>query len=131
MIDASVASAGVSPSVLLRCIEPSSGSGGSVDHRGQGAELLLSPGWCWLWLAAEGSLLLDGEGTHDSSLPLPLPGPGVLHPGHVTSAWVVTRLRDGRDTIVTRHSLCYLTPPPHTSAVHWRLVTSVHSREVD
>ena len=116
MIDASVASAGVSPSVLLRCIVAS--SGGSVDHRGQGAELLLSPGWCWLWLAAEGSLLLDGEGTHDSSLPLPLPGPGVLHPGHVTSAWVVTRLRDGRDTIVTRHSLCYLTPPPHTSAVH-------------
>ena len=88
MIDASVASAGVSPSVLLRCIEPT--SGGSVDHRGQGAELLLSPGWCWLWLASEGSLLLDGEGTHDSSLPLPLPGPGVLHPGHVTSAWGVT-----------------------------------------
>ena len=129
MIDASVASTGVSPSVLLRCIVAT--SGGSVDHRGQGAELLLSPGWCWLWLAAEGSLLLDGEGTHDSSLPLPLPVSSVLHPGHVTSAWGVTRLRDGRDTIVTRHSLCYLTPPPHTSAVHWRLVTSVHSREVD
>ena len=126
MIDASVASAGVSPSVL-RCIVPCSGR--SVDHRGQGAELLLSPGWCWLWLAAKGSLLLDGEGTHDSSLPLPVSS--VLHPGHVTSAWGVTRLRDGRDTIVTRHSLCYLTPPPHTSAVHWRLVTSVHSREVD
>ena len=88
MIDASVASTGVSPSVLLCCIVTSCGGGGSVDHRGQGAELLLSPGWCWL--AAEGSLLLDGEGTHHSSLPLPLPVPGVLHPGHVTSGWRVT-----------------------------------------
>lgn len=90
MIDASVASTGVSPSVLLCCIVTSGGGGGSVDHRGQGAELLLSPGWCWCWLAAEGSLLLDGEGTHHSSLPLPLPVPGVLHPGHVTSGWRVT-----------------------------------------